>query len=210
MKPYIFLLALATAGCSIFSFKQAPLVLPPYMTKIAIRPFTNHTQQFGLEDKLTLATQSEFNRDGRVQITTEDKADGVVIGDISHYTLQAQSYDTNHVPTEYKLTILVDVSFHDRVKGGEMWTEPGMSGELRYFVTTSGFAGALSEDDARQTIFDQLARDIRTRTLEGTGASNKGAPGESSGTASTAPPPLNNNPPDMPSQEPSAPTKLPY
>jgi len=68
-------------------------------------PFANHTQQYGLEDKLTLAVQSEFNRDGRYQITAEENADGVVIGDITKYILEPLSYDTNHVPTEYKLWI---------------------------------------------------------------------------------------------------------
>ena len=34
---------------------------------------------------LTLAVQSEFNRDGRYQITSEEQADGIVIGDITRY-----------------------------------------------------------------------------------------------------------------------------
>src|SRR5438876_6652440 len=90
-------------------FYSAPPALPPYMHKIAVRPFSNHTQQYGLEDKLTLAVQAEFNRDGRYQITNESQADGVVRGDITHYVLTPLSYDANHVPTEYKLSIEVEV-----------------------------------------------------------------------------------------------------
>src|ERR1051326_7919944 len=95
------------AGCATFKANSGPPALPSYITKLAVRPFSNHTQQYGLEDKLTLAVQSEFNRDGRYQITNENQSDGVVIGDISRYVLEPLSYDANHVPTEYKLTILV-------------------------------------------------------------------------------------------------------
>src|SRR5258706_11591834 len=146
---------ISAMGCSKYYYNPAPQVLPQYISKIAVRPFANHTQQYGLEDKLTLAVQSEFNRDGRYQITTEDQADGVVIGDVTKYILEPLSYDSNHVPTEYKLWIIVNVTFYDKVKSQSLWQEPNMAGELRYFVASSGFPGSLTEDEARQTIWDQ-------------------------------------------------------
>src|ERR1035437_9674495 len=80
-----FLSALILCGCSKYYYNPAPQVLPQYIQKLAIRTFANHTLQFRLEDKLTLAVQSLFNQDGRYQITTEDQADGVIIGDITKY-----------------------------------------------------------------------------------------------------------------------------
>ena len=202
-------------GCSKYYYNPAPQVLPSYIQKIAIRPFANHTQQYGLEDKLTLAVQSEFNRDGRYQITTEDQADGVLIGDITRYILEPLTYNADHVPTEYKLWILVDITFYDKVKNLSLFREPNMKGELRYYVASSGFPGALTEEEARETIWDQLSRDIRTRTLEGfgtvTGASDKEVPKSSPegtnlpvvpGSSATPPPP---NSPDYPS-----PPNMPY
>lgn len=200
-------LTFALAGCSKYYYNPAPQVLPSYIQKVAIRAFANHTQQYGLEDKLTLAVQSEFNRDGRYQITTEDMADGVLIGEITRYILEPLSYDSNHVPTQYKLWILVDVSFYDKVKNITLWKEPNLTGELRYYVASSGLPGAQTEDEARQTIWDQLARDIRTRTFEGfgtvTGASDKAVPKSN--------PELYQGPPSAPGapQSPS-PTRAPY
>ena len=204
-----FPLLLALSACGKY-FYTAPAALPPYIHKIAVRPFSNHTQQYGLEDKLTLAVQAEFNRDGRYQITNEHQADGVVIGDITRYILEPLSYDANHVPTEYKLTIAVNCSFYDVVKSTTMWTEPDMRGELRYFVASSGFAGAMTEEDARLTIWDELARDIRTRTLEGQGG-GKGAALQSS-SDTTHQKSIDNSPPPLPSQNPPAPspTANPY
>src|SRR5882762_4954427 len=168
------------SACSKYYYNPAPQLLPNYIQKLAVRGFANHTQQYGLEDKLTLAVQNEFNRDGRYRITTEDQADGVLIGDITRYILEPLSYDSNHVPTQYKLWILVDVTFYDKIKNQTLWKESNMNGVLTYYVSSSGLPGSLSEEEARQTIWDQLARDIRTRTLEGfgtvTGASEKAVP----------------------------------
>ncbi len=203
------------SGCISSLLKARPSALPDYVHKIAVRPFGNVTQQYGLEDKLTLAAQSEFNRDGRYQISAEGQADGVVTGQITKYILEPLSYDANHIPTEYKLTILVTISFLDKVKNQTLWTDPSVYGELRYFVASSGLAGSLTEDEARQTIWDQLSRDIVTRTIEvgpnGTGGSDKS--GSKSGSELyNAPPPLDNNPPQTPNPQPDAPSpmKLPY
>ena len=206
--------AILLSGCVGFHGHPKPSILPPYIHKIAVRPFSNHTQQYGLEDKLTLAIQSEFNSDGRYQITTEDQADGVVIGDISRYTLEPLSYDTNHVPTEYKLTILADVSFYDKVAHQELWKEPGMIGELRYFAVSSGLSGSMSDTDAQQVIWDEMSRDIRTRTIEGFGTDSVTADSSASKTksgSSNSLPPLNNAPPPMPNDVPSSPpAQQPY
>lgn len=201
-------------GCAKYYYNPSPPILPSYIRKLAIRAFANHTQQYGLEDKLTLAVQSEFNRDGRYQIVPEEQADGVVIGDITRYISEPLSYDANHVPTQFKLWIIVDVTFYDKIKNQTLWKEPNMSGELRYYVASSGLPGATTEEEARQTIWDQLARDIRTRTLEGfgtvTGASEKAVPKSSpdayapmnpSNTPTPPPPPgppIPPSPPDIP------------
>src|SRR6266700_1749140 len=106
---WFLIFGLMLTGCQKYYYNPAPQVLPNYIQRLAVRPFANHTQQYGLEDKLTLAVQNEFNRDGRYSITSEDQADGVVIGDITRYILEPLSYDVNHVPIQYKLWILFDV-----------------------------------------------------------------------------------------------------
>jgi hypothetical protein len=182
MKKYLALAAglIGLTACQKYYYNPAPQVLPSYIAKLAVRPFANHTQQYGLEDKLTLAVQNEFNRDGRYAITSEDQADGVVIGDITRYILEPLSYDSNHVPTQYKLWILCDVTFYDKIKNQTLWKEANMNGQLTYYVASSGLPGSQTEEEARQVIWDQLSRDIRTRTLEGfgtvTGASEKAVP----------------------------------
>ncbi len=181
LSAFCFLVfVLIMPGCSKYYYNPAPQVLPQYIRKIAVRPFANHTQQYGLEDKLTIAVQNQFNLDGRYAITTEDQADGVLIGDITRYILEPLSYDSNHVPTQYKLWILADITFYDKVHNQTLWKESNMSGQLNYYAASSTLPGSMTEEEARQTIWDQLSRDITTRTFEGfgtvTGASDKEVP----------------------------------
>ena len=112
--------------------------------------------------------QSEFNRDGRYQITSEDQADGVVVGDITKYILEPLSYDSNHVPTEYKMWILVDVKFYDKVKNLTLWEEPNMEAIQVYAAST--LQGGITEEQARELAYDQLSRDITKRVIEGFGS----------------------------------------
>jgi hypothetical protein len=173
-------LALIATGCSKYYYNPAPQIMPQYISKIAVRPFVNHTQQYGLEDKLTLAVQQQFNLDGRWQITTEDQADGVLIGEISKYIQEPLKYDQNNVPTQYKLWILVNVSFYDKIRNQTLWTEPNLQEILTYFSASSNNPGALTDVEAQQKLWNQFAVDITTRTLEGfgtvTGASDKAVP----------------------------------
>jgi hypothetical protein len=168
------------AGCSKYYYNPAPQVLPQYIRKLAVRPFANHTQQFGIEDRLTLAVQQLFNLDGRYQITSEDQADGVVIGDITKYILEPLAYDQSRVPTQYKLWILVNVTFYDKIKNQSLWTEPNLGQPITFYSASSNQPGAITETEAQQQIWNQMAMDISTRTLEGfgtiTGSSDKVVP----------------------------------
>jgi hypothetical protein len=171
---------LIATGCSKYYYNPAPQILPQYISKIAIRPFANRTQQYGIEDKLTYSVQQKFNQDGRWQITTEDQADGVLIGEISKYIQEPLKYDQNNVPTQLKLWILINVSFYDKIRNQTLWTEPNLQEILTYFSASSNNPGALTDVEAQQKLWDQFALDITTRTLEGfgtvTGASEKEVP----------------------------------
>jgi len=174
------LAAILLFGCSKYYYNPAPQIMPQYISKIAVRPFANHTKQYGIEDKLTLAVQQIFNLDGRYQITTEDQADGVVIGDITKYILEPLAFDSNHVTTQYKLWILVNVAFYDKIKNQTLWLEPNMGNPITFNSASSGQVGGITESEAQQQIWNQLAVDISTRTFEGfgtvTGNSDKAVP----------------------------------
>lgn len=150
------------------AYRPAAQILPPHINKIGIRPVINKTQQFGLEDKFTLRIRDEFLRNGQYAILPEDSADGLVIVTIKRYLLTAVQYDENLVPTGYKLRIVTDLAFVDRTTNTTLWEEKNLEGILTY--PTASLAGGQSEEQAREAIWDILARDVVRRVVEGFGS----------------------------------------
>lgn len=157
-------------------YKPADQILPQHIRRIAIRPVINKTQQFGLEDKLTLRIRDEFLRNGQYSVAPESMADGVVVLTLTRYILVPTQYDAVLAPTAYKLRVLADLDFVDRTKNQILWTEPNLEGVQTY--TASTLTGGITEEQARELIWDVLARDVVTRVVKGfgsvSGASKRG------------------------------------
>jgi hypothetical protein len=171
----VFLVVAAPAllsGCAMFSAGGGEVTLPEHIKTVCVRPFTNTTQFFGLEDPLTQAVANEFIADGRLSYaSSEAQANGVLIGEINTYLLQPVTYDTNFLVKEYKLTVRLNVKFMDQVTNTVIWQEPRLERDFQFFVET--YPGGLSEYDARTRLWDLFSRDIVKRTIEGTGTETK-------------------------------------
>ncbi|MFA6030353.1 MAG: LPS assembly lipoprotein LptE [Elusimicrobiota bacterium] len=170
LRPLLPLALVLAAGCASedLSYRPAPQILPQHIVRISLRPVINKTQQFGLEDKLTLRVRDEFLRDGRYPIVPESDAQGVVVVTLSRYILVPVQYDTVLTPTAYKLTVLANLDFIDRTKNTILWSEPSLEGVQSYTAPT--LRGGMTEEQARELIWDVLARQIVKRTVEGFGS----------------------------------------
>ncbi len=185
-------------GCGAEGQYQAPaIILPPNIKSIAVRPFENESSQPAIGNKLWLATTNEFIRDGRIAYSDDEKkADGIVVGTIKQYRETALNYDSNLVPTEYQLWIIMDLKFLDRNNNQYLWEEKALEQKLRYFAET--VPGGKTVEEAREELWERFANDIVRRTVEGfgsvTSSSPRGVPKD----------PLPENPP------PQYPTTAPY
>jgi hypothetical protein len=153
------------------SYRPAPQILPANtanIKRISLRLAVNKTQQFGIEDRLTLRVRDEFLRDGRYPLLPEDHADGIVQMTVTRYLLTPIQYDTNLIPTAYKLRIILDLQFIDRTSNTALWDEKNLEGILTYPAAT--LPGGQTEEQAREQIYDQLARDVVKRVIEGFGS----------------------------------------
>jgi hypothetical protein len=167
----------AIVGCGgVQSEYQAPaVILPPNIKSIAVRPFENETSQPAINNKLWLATTDEFIRDGRIAYTDKEaNADGVVVGTIRQYRETALSYDTNLVPLEYQLWIIMDLKFLDVKNNQYLWHEPYIEQKLRYFAETA--PGGETVEQAREELWQRFANDIVRRTIEGFGSVTSSSP----------------------------------
>jgi hypothetical protein len=174
--------SLGFLGCASEDVLYSPRkqILPAHINKIAVRPIINKTQQFGLEDKFVLRIRDEFLRRGLYQIVPEKDADGLVLVTITRYILIPTQYDSVLTPTAYKLRVLIDLDFIDRTNNTILFREPNLEGIQTYSAST--VSGGITEEEARELIWDVLSRDVVTRVVDGfgsvSGASRRSITGE--------------------------------
>jgi len=159
---------LAACSTSEITYRPAEQKLPQHIKRISIRPFANKTHQFGLEEKITLKTIDEFLKNGEYAVSPENSAQGVIVGEINHYILTPIQYDVNLVPTVYKLNVIVSVSFLDKSANRYLWEEPALQAVKMYSAST--LPGGMTEEAARESLWEILAKDIVKRTVEGFGS----------------------------------------
>ncbi len=181
-------LTLMAAGCGSESgviYQPYPQILPQSVSNLAVQPFINKTEYFGLEDRLNIAITNEFLRNGNFPVVPENQATGVVMGEIRRYILVPIQYDAAMVPSSYKLTVLLKVQFYDRKSNTLLWEEPAMEGTTVY--TASVLPGGMTEDQARDAVWAILSRDIVTRTVTGYGSVSSASERKISPTEPVAP-----------------------
>lgn len=173
MKKLIMLvtagLCLVACGGGTILYKPQAQIMPQHIKKIAVRPILNRTEVFALEDKFYNELYDSFLRNGMYQIVAEnDGAQGVVVTTISRYLNVPIQYDSQLIPTVYKMDIWLDVVFMDATTNTPVWREPAFLGTQIYAAST--LPGGMTEQQARDIIFEKLSKDIVVRTVDGFGS----------------------------------------
>lgn len=118
------LLLAACAGEGVI-YKPQAQIMPQHIKKIAVRPVLNRTEVFTLEDKFYIELYDQFLQNGSYQIVPENNgAEGVVVTTISRYLNVPIQYDSQLIPTVYRMEVLLDVVFIDKSTNAPVWREP--------------------------------------------------------------------------------------
>ena len=165
--PLLLLCACASIEDDIY-YKPNAQILPQHIKKIHVRPFINRTEVFALEDRLTISVVDEFLNNGQYSIVNEGQADGVLAGEIMRYILLPVQYDTQLVPTVYRMEVLLNLRFIDKTTNETIWQEPGLMQVYTYSAST--LPGGMSEEQAREKLWQNFAKMIVKRTIQGFGS----------------------------------------
>ena len=173
MRKFLFALCSAAvlSACATEGALYTPQaqIMPQHIKKVAIRPILNKTEVFALEDKFYNELYDEFLRDGTYQIVSENNgAEGVVVTTISRYLNVPIQYDSQLIPTVYRMDIWLDVVLMDNTTNAPVWREPAFMGTQIYAAST--LPGGMTEVQARDVVFQKLSKDIVKRTVDGFGS----------------------------------------
>ena len=150
-------------------YKPQAQIMPQHIKKIAVRPILNKTEIFALEDKFYIELYDQFLQNGTYQIVSENNgAEGVVVTTITRYLNIPIQYDSQLIPTVYRMEVWLDVVLIDKSTNQPVWREPAFLGTQIYSAST--MPGGMTEVQARDVIWQKLSKDIIKRTVDGFGS----------------------------------------
>jgi hypothetical protein len=155
--------ALATAGCGLYSFNASRL--PGHIKTVAIPVFENVTPEPGLEQEVTQAVTAEFVRDNTLRVVPESRADSGLYGRVIRYQNRVFGYNAQAQTEEYEVVIEVQVEFKDLVKRKTLWKEEALFGRTTYFVIATVGQAPKDEVTGRTEAIRNLASDLLNRAV---------------------------------------------
>ncbi|MBI4722899.1 MAG: hypothetical protein HY769_07915 [Candidatus Stahlbacteria bacterium] len=95
-------------GCA-YNFKG--YVANPNIHSVAIPVFENKTVRYGLEEVFTKKIIDAFIKDNRLKVLDKEKAESILLGEITGYSRTPFSYDDQANVKDYKVEIMLKLTY---------------------------------------------------------------------------------------------------
>ncbi len=146
-------------------------LLPPHIKSIHVPPFENkidfiaeHQLYYaGLEIKITKAIRERFSYDGGLRLSNKEDSDATLKGELIRYYRQSLRYTELDEVKEYRLSVVVNLTFIDNKENKVLWKINNLIGDSTYHATGPL---AKSEGEALGEAISDLARRVVRRTIE--------------------------------------------
>lgn len=164
-RAFAALAVLATiSGCGVYSTR--PGKIPGHIKSVAIPIFENRTTQAELDDEITQAIVNRFVADNNLRVVGEAEADAILSGAVLRYDNAVFGFTGNVQAEEYRVSIIVDCRFFDKVKNREMWRDEGLTKTANYYVVEVPGQPAKTEIDGRQEAIQKIADEVLSRIVD--------------------------------------------
>lgn len=174
MRTFLVLaLLVPLSGCG-YSLAGRGSFLPANIKVIAVPLFTNNTNVFELDRRVTEKVRSELSGRGkyRVEPTTERPHDAILSGVISSVTIQPTAFNAQNLATRLVLTMTASVELRAAGEGGKVfWSNPSLQFREEYdvksaVVETDVSAFLANDVNALERLATEFARSVIAAMLE--------------------------------------------
>ena len=133
---------------------------------IYITDWKNRTSELGLDADIYKTLIRWYQKSGSIKITKEKQgADLILAGEIVSINLPSLSYGANNTTTEVKVRLKVRYILKDLASSKVLIEQPGKEWTQDYLVASTTAATRDNQDEALETIIDDLCEQIYQRTL---------------------------------------------
>lgn len=140
----------------------------PFVNKIDITQLTTGDARFPIyrhqmEVDLTNAVINRYQFTGLLRPASKERADCRLEGELVAFRRDALRYNPSQQVEEWRLSVVVNLRFHDQQAGTLLWQEQQFTGDTTYFALG---ANAESEAAALNRAITDLAQRIVERSVE--------------------------------------------
>ena len=167
------LLIFMFAGCgystrSLIADKYRTIYIQPFVNKVDISNESYQANKYRiyrptLETDITQSVVNKFLLDGNLRPINSEEADLLLKGELLEFRRDPLRYSNDDTVTEYRLNIVVNLSFLDKKENKLLWSENNFTGDTTYFTTG---ANAKAESVAINDALSDLSRRIVERAVE--------------------------------------------
>jgi len=154
--------ALASAGCG-YSLRGN---LPAHLQTVAVPVFQNATPVPAVENFLTNAVLNAFTTNGRLRVTSVDRADAILEGTITNYLLQSIAFDSRANVRQYRLTVTLNLRFRDVRRNEVLFQRSGYSDRADFVVPGTVTETIALQESALQQAATEIARSVVSFAVE--------------------------------------------
>jgi outer membrane lipopolysaccharide assembly protein LptE/RlpB len=153
---------LATAGCG-YSLRGN---LPDHIRTVAVPIFLNRTPVPAVENFLTSAVTNAFSTNGRLRVTTVDRADSILEGEITSYLLQSIAYDAAANIRQFRLQVTLNLKFRDVRRNEVLFQRFNYSDRADFAVPGTVAETLTTSETALQQAATSIARSVVSFAVE--------------------------------------------
>ena len=153
---------LVGAGCG-YSLRGN---LPEHIKTVAVPIFQNRTPVPAVENFLTNAVVRAFSTNGRLRVTSADRADSILEGEITNYYLQSIAYDAAANIRQFRLTVTLNLRFRDVRRNEVLFQRTGYSDRADFAVPGTVAETITASEGALQQAATDIARSVVSFAVE--------------------------------------------
>ncbi len=120
----------------------------------------NRTSQPDLELRATAYLIEAIEDDGGLVLVSAGGEKYLLSGSVVRYAESPFSISDSGTADEYKLTIVLQLSFEDREFGESLWRDRKFTGSESFFLEGSEFGGELTRDRAEEKAMEQIVDSV--------------------------------------------------